>query len=52
MSLLSIYLVLYYRASFSNTLLPIYIAGGIIIVAMMLILVIKKYPDYFKMIDE
>lgn len=51
LSTISISLLLKYKVSFSNKLLPFYI-GGIIIVTIIIVIVILKYPDYCKLTDE
>lgn len=52
LSAISISLLLNYKASFSNKLLPFLYIGGIIIVTIIIIIVILKYPDYCKLTDE
>lgn len=51
LSALIIWLLLNYRTSFSNILLPFYIIAGIIIITILIIIVIVKYPDYYKLTD-
>ena len=52
LSALIIGLLLNYKTYFSNKLLPFYIIGGIIIITILIIIFIVKYPDYFKMTDD
>lgn len=52
LSALIIGLILNYKSSFSNKLLPFFIIGGIIIITMLIIIVVLKYPDYYKLTDE
>ncbi len=52
LSALIIGILLKYRVSFSNILLPFYIIGGIIIITILIIIFILKYPDYYKMSDD
>lgn len=52
LSALIIGLLLNYRTSFSNILLPFYIIAGIIIITILIIVVVIKYTDYYKLTDD
>lgn len=52
LSAISISLLLNYKASFSNKLLPILYMGGIIVVTIIIIIVTLKYPDYCELTEE
>lgn len=52
LSALIIGLLLNYKTSFSNKLLSFYIIGGIIVITILIIIAILKYPDYCKLTDD
>lgn len=52
LSAIIIGLILNYKTNFSNRMLPFYIIGSIIVITILIIIVILKYPDYYKANDD
>ena len=52
LSTLIIGLTLNYKTSFSDKMLPFYIIGGTIIITILIVIVVLKYPDYYKLTND